>query len=121
MPKRSVAEVNEARVELAKILHSSPVRQGKRVIYGLVRHVSKSGMMREISLFVVDGDGEMRDVTYHASCLTGWSIGRHRGVRVAGVGMDMIFHLIDTIMHATERDGGSKPSEWTKHYRVESL
>lgn len=120
MPKRSVAEVNEARVELAKILHSSPVRQGKRVIYGLVRHVSNTGM-REISLFCVDADGEMRDITYHASCLTGWSIGRNRGVRVRGGGMDMIFHLVDCVLHATERDGGTKTSEWTKHYRVEQL
>lgn len=121
MTKRRVAEVNEARVELAKILYRSPVRQGKCVIYGLVRHVSKSGMLREISLFVVDADGEIRDVTYHASCLSGWSIGRHRGVRVHGVGMNTIFHLVDTIMHATERDGGGKPAEWFEHYRVEQL
>lgn len=117
MAKRSKEEIAHAREELKGMLARSPERHGKRTVYGIVRNVSRSGMQREISLHVVDSDGEILNISYHASCLVGWSLGKHGGVRVAGCGMDMIFYLVATLMHAIDGDGVG----WIKHFRMEQL
>lgn len=114
--KRSKSEIAEAAESLRALLASIPVDQyGKRTIHGLVRHVSASGMMREISLFAVTPDG-LRDLTYYVSCVTGWGIGKKRGVRVSGCGMDMIFHLADSAIGAI-----GERADWQRVYRIEQI
>lgn len=114
--RRTKSEITEAAESLQAILADVPEKHGKKAVHGIVRHVSSSGMSREISLLVETPDG-LRDITYHASVLTGWSIGKHRGVRVAGCGMDMIFHLFDCVQAAL----GNGAISWQKTYRVEQL
>lgn len=60
----------------------------------ILRHCSRSGMSRSISLVAQVG-GELIDLDYHAARAMGDSIdNRHGGLRVSGCGMDMGFHLV---------------------------
>jgi hypothetical protein len=82
-------------------------------VYTLVRHVSTSGMSRDISLFVAQG-GEIVDVTYYAAHAIGWRLVERNGrraIRVQGAGMDMGFHTVYTLASvlyrgAVEGDAG---------------
>ena len=62
-------------------------------VYTVLKHVSRSGMMRHIQLKLVR-DGDICDITYHAACAMGDSIAKDGGIRVSGCGMDMGFALI---------------------------
>jgi hypothetical protein len=75
-------------------------------VYTLVRHVSASGMSRDISLFVAIG-GEIVDITYYAAHAIGWRLVERNGrraIRVGGCGMDMGFHTVYTLASVLYRD-----------------
>ena len=82
-------------------------------VYTLIRHVSSSGMSRDISLFIAQG-GEIIDITYYAAHAIGWRLverNGHRAIRVSGCGMDMGFHTVYTLSSvlyrgAVEGDAG---------------
>lgn len=66
----------------------------------VLRHVSRSGMSRDISLFVVDADGELVNVTFYAAQVLGETPRDRDGqrvIRVNGCGMDMGFHLVYSV------------------------
>jgi hypothetical protein len=71
------------------------VREGAKV-YTILRHVSASGMSRDISLVVAQGD-EIIDITYYAAHALGDKLiasKGHRAIRQGGCGMDMGFNLV---------------------------
>jgi hypothetical protein len=71
------------------------LREGDKV-YTILRHVSASGMSRDISLVIAQGD-EIIDVTYYVAHAMGEKVSEskgHRVIRVNGCGMDMGFHLV---------------------------
>lgn len=85
-----------------------------------VEHVSKSGMMRIISIRGYDRDesgkvilhektGEPYEVhpNYAAATALGWPLARagRDGIKVSGCGMDMCFHLVYTLSHVIHGDG----------------
>lgn len=73
----------------------------------VVRHVTRSGMSRSISVLTADSDGEIRDVSYDVARVLDWSMDRDNGgVRVQGCGMDMAFHLVYTMSRAIHADTG---------------
>jgi hypothetical protein len=82
-------------------------------VYTLVRHVSASGMSRDLSLFVAI-NGEIIDITYYAAHAIGWRLVERNGrraIRVHGAGMDMGFHTVYTLASvlyrgAVEGDAG---------------
>jgi hypothetical protein len=89
-------------------------------VYTLVRHISASGMSRDISLFVAI-NGEIMDITYYAAHAIGWRLVERNGrraIRVQGAGMDMGFHTVYTLARvlyrgAVEGDAGySLRHEW---------
>jgi len=86
------AEKEEAKAELLK-----RVKPGATV-YTILRHVSRSGMRREIDCFVLDRNGG-RPVylSGHAATLLGYrrSLNKeHFALIVDGCGMDMGFHVV---------------------------
>lgn len=88
MTKAQQSEQQEARETLRKLLPP-----GSRV-GTILRHVSRSGMSRSISVVVQDEDG-IRDVSYLVARALGDKLDRDRGgVRVGGCGMDMGFSLV---------------------------
>ena len=92
----------------------------KPVIHTVLRHVSQSGMSRDISLKLVDKDGDLVDITYTASEAMGEKVKDRNGwrvIRVNGCGMDMGFHLVynlsyELYKHDTERAGYVIRHEW---------
>lgn len=89
------------------------VKQGQ-TIYTILRSVSSSGMSRNISLLCVT-EGELCDITYYAAAALGWKLtetnGR-RAIRVQGVGMDMGFHLVDSLSYALYGEGYKLEQAW---------
>jgi hypothetical protein len=82
----------EAIQELTNILNSIPTD----TIYTVLRHVSTSGMQREISIRMLDA-GRIISLDWLVATATGRRIGKHNGLVVKGCGMDMGFHLVDQL------------------------
>lgn len=63
-------------------------------VYVQQRHVSRSGMLRVLRLYVIR-DNELLDITHHVNEVLRWGFDRNRwGVKVSGCGMDMHFHTV---------------------------
>lgn len=74
-------------------------------VYTLVRHVTKSGMSRSISLFIVKG-GEIVCVDWYASKAMGRKRDdKHGGLKIKGCGMDMSFALVYDLGRTLFPDG----------------
>lgn len=97
---------SEARARLLEWLEP-----GSRVAT-LVRHVSRSGMQREISLYTATLDNGKPEITcldYWAIRLLDHKIGKHGGIVVGGCGMDMGFKLVYDLGSMLWPNGTSKP------------
>jgi len=84
----------EAAQELGNILSTIPTD----TIYTVIRHVSASGMQREISVKMIDA-GRIIHLDYLVSTALGRKLGKHGGIVIKGCGMDMGFHLVENINH----------------------
>lgn len=82
----------EAQQELTNILKDVKAD----TIYTVLRHVSSSGMQREISVRMIDA-GRIISLDWLIANAMGYRIGNHNGLVVKGCGMDMGFHLVDSI------------------------
>ena len=84
-------------------------------VYTILDSVAPSGMSRKIRL-VVFKDGLIFHPNYAASTLLKWRLLRglcgNDCIRVQGCGMDMGFHLVDTLSHALYGDNGNLRQEW---------
>ena len=68
----------------------------KQTIFTIVKHVSSSGMSRDIGVYIVNA-GKIQDISFYISNILGWKRSKNGGVRVSGCGMDMGFHLVYTL------------------------
>lgn len=101
--KGYAARQEYARAELRKI-----IKPGQKV-YTILRSVSKSGMSRDISLFVIH-KGELRNIDCLTSDATGIAESRNGpGIRMGGCGMDMGFSLVYNLGMALWPKGTRKP------------
>lgn len=99
MPSYTVPEVNQALEQLRAWLKPGDT------VFTIVRHVSRSGMSRSISVFA-SIDGQPQDITYQASRVIGESVDqKHGGIRMGGCGMDMGFALVYALSRSLFRDG----------------
>lgn len=85
-------EQQQAQTELIKILNEI----NSDTIYTVIRHVSNSGMQREISVKMIDA-GRIIHLDWLASTALGMKIGKHNGIVIKGCGMDMGFAIVDNI------------------------
>lgn len=74
-------------------------------VYTILRHVSRSGMQREIGVLASLGEGDFRHPNYAVSKALGWPQGKSDSVKVGGCGMDMGFHLAYTVSAVCYRGG----------------
>ena len=102
MPKSTRTQEDIARAR-SRLIALCPV---KTKVYGLVRHVARSGMSRDISFFVVH-DGTIVDITRSIGVLCNIRIkyGWHDTIVVRGCGMDMIGATTYEIGRALYPDG----------------
>ena len=90
--------------ELSAILEATPTD----TIYTVLRHVSSSGMQREISVKMIDA-GRIIHLDWLVSQALDYRQGKHNGIVIKGCGMDMGFHLVHTLL------GACKPSKQFRH------
>lgn len=74
-------------------------------IYTVLRHVSRSGMQREIDLRKVGEDGEIMWLSGMAARAMGDRLGKRDGIVVGGCGMDMGFHLVYNLSRVLFKGG----------------
>lgn len=100
-PSKKEIEKQEAIAELREML---PVGA---TVYTVLRHVSKSGMSRDISLHIVTQDS-IRTITYLAALALGdkvKEVGGVSAIRVNGCGMDMGWNLVYCLSNALYPNG----------------
>lgn len=88
-------EQESARRYLLSILE----RQEKPTLYTSLKHVSSSGMSRDMKVLTAL-DGQILDVTWYVGRLGIGTIKERNGqrvIRVGGCGMDMGFHVVYSI------------------------
>lgn len=76
--------------------------------YTVLRHVSRSGMLREIDVLAFDcedGKVQKRWLSYRVAALLGRTLGDRDGIRETGAGMDMGFHLVYSLSRRLYADG----------------
>lgn len=97
LTKRAAAELERsAAIDRLRIIFAG---DDKPVIHTITRHVSSSGMTRDISLIYVKG-GAAFNITYSAALALEWPLSEksgNRAIRVQGAGMDMGFHTVYTL------------------------
>lgn len=84
-------------------------------VYTILRHVSKSGMTRDIGLVVFQKGHEYPiHPNWSASKVLKWPLktGSHDAIRIGGCGMDMGFHLVYTLSSILYGDGYALKQEW---------
>lgn len=91
-------------------------RNESPVVYCVLRHVSRSGMMRAIDFYVQGTDGMSR-ITWSMHEALGWSYSnKYDALVVDGCGMDMGFHAVYTLsatLYGHADEGGYKlSSRW---------
>ena len=103
MARMTKADKEERENALATLREA--LRPGDTV-YTDLKHVSRSGMLREIKCIVTGkNDGQPWDITYFVACVIGERIGGHGGVRVTGCGMDMGFATVYNLSRYLFPDG----------------
>jgi hypothetical protein len=103
MSKRTEAERHKAADQLRDGYGLEP----GSVVLTLLRHVSRSGMTRDISVYLPDPDGGIpANVSGLVARATGNRFGPDRdAVRIGGAGMDMGFALVYDLSRVMFRDG----------------
>ena len=98
MTTKKEREILEAKQELLKTLKPGDT------LYTKVNHVSRSGMMRHIDVYVMR-DNSPQWLTYWVSKLLQWPLAKHdNGIKVSGCGMDMGFHLVYSTSYSLFHD-----------------
>ena len=77
-----------------RALVSSMNPQKDNTIVASVKHVSSSGMSREIGFAMITSQGHLFNMTYCMSKLAECKLNDNHTIRVGGCGMDMIFHSL---------------------------
>lgn len=98
MSKHTQAEKTEAIAKLREWLKPGDT------VYTILRHVSRSGMQREISV-VINRDGEMLHPNYSVAKALGYRQGKSDGIIMGGCGMDMGFALVYNLSRALFAEG----------------
>jgi len=110
-----IEQIELCREQLDEILEvASKDHRGRPVIYCLIRHVSRSGMSRTISLHYIDLETqELRQLNYVGAVLLGLPLDELRdGIKVTGCGMDMGFHLVSTLSRLIGGGDNSLEHHW---------
>lgn len=82
-------------------------------IYAKVEHVSRSGMSRTMSFYMIE-DGELINITHVISQALDYKLNENSWtIRVQGCGMDMIFFVLNRFANVLKFK--HKPV-WVEHY-----
>lgn len=83
-----------------------------QTVYCVLRHVSRSGVRREIALFVIH-ENRMQVISGWVSDVLEMPINRDNlGIKIDGCGMDMGFHVVYNLASVLYGNGYQLKSEW---------
>ena len=97
MTKRERAERDEALAKLREWIKPGDT------VYTILRHVSRSGMQREIGVVLMRENGDLHP-NYLVAQAIGAKLGKRDGIIVGGCGMDMGYHIVYSLSSALFRD-----------------
>jgi len=103
--KKSEQEKLEAITSIKKYFDNPPINDYQKVreyftVYTKLDHVSKSGMMRVIDLYVIRDNVPLR-ISWSAALATGYKYNqKHEGMQMDGCGMDMGFAAVYALSRA---------------------
>lgn len=84
-------------------------------VYTLLRHVSRSGMQRQISVVAIIDKDDVRHPNYSVSRVLGYRLnkgGMHDAIIVNGAGMDMGFEIAYSLASKLYGDGYALKHQW---------
>lgn len=93
----------QALEQLSNIFNSTPWDDS---VYAVLRHVSSSGMSRNIDFYVIR-DNQPRYITGLIAQALDYKLSKNGGLTVGGCGMDMGFHVIYTLSSMLYKSDGS--------------
>ena len=104
MARYSKTEREDAKARLLEMLSPGDT------IYTVLRHVSKSGMMRAIDVYAFSPDPEYGTTKLRLSSLVAAAADmnyseKHEAIRADGCGMDMGYHIMTNLGRALFPDG----------------
>src|SRR5688572_13374335 len=99
----------EARTKLRELLPPGTM------VHTVLRHCSRSGMMRSIST-IIQSKEEPWDITYLVARACGWNMDqKNGGIKIGGAGMDMGFEIVYVLSRTLYPQGfdciGYKPGD----------
>jgi hypothetical protein len=107
-------EIEKQREQLKNLVEQNGMR-----IHTVLRHISTSGMQREISPVIICRDGSIRHIAYALACIAGYAYTEKHGHAanvVKGCGMDTGFDLVYNVsgaLYPNDERGAYKISqEW---------
>lgn len=106
MPKATKAEIEE-QTEILKEWFPKGA-----TVYTVLRHMSASGMSREIGVVAIIGKDDIRHPNHAVSTVLGWPRSKGDGVKVSGCGMDMGLHLVYALASKLYGDGYALNQRW---------
>jgi hypothetical protein len=80
------------------------LKKGNYTVFCNLKHVSKSGMSRDIQFFTIVNN-EPCYLTYSIAEVLGYKMKDNEGLRVGGCGMDMGFHVVNSLSIALYCNG----------------
>jgi hypothetical protein len=120
LTKKALAERDrdECREVLRKLLPPGST------VYTVLKHVSSSGMLRHISLCIAvlderTGKPVIEDISWRVAQLLNYRRADNGGLKVSGAGMDMGYHLVNTLsyaLHGYESQGKGREAEERREF-----
>ncbi|MDE1866583.1 MAG: hypothetical protein KGI08_02585 [Thaumarchaeota archaeon] len=101
------------RQDRARAVLNSWINPGDTV-YTVLKHVSTSGMMRHISLYICL-NGKIVDISWHAAQVLDYKRADNGGLKIGGGGMDMGYHLVYSLASVLFKDGFQCPGHNCPH------
>jgi hypothetical protein len=106
LTKRQIAEQEEAKEELRKIIPPGST------VYTILHQVSRSGMSRHIGVRCIQNDDNGKPFIRYLDGLVARALGeriaKNGGLVVGGCGMDMGFHIVNCLSYCLH---GNKPEQ----------
>ena len=108
--KHTRTEIDAIKADLRSILPPGST------VYTILRHVSRSGMQRRISLLAVV-NGTISQLDGLAKDALGWRTHKEGGIVANGCGMDMGFDLVYRLGRALYQTAGGADAGYTFNHR----
>lgn len=107
--KRISAKIGKEKLRVKAIEHLRAILVPGAKVYCILRNVSRSGMSRQISFYIVGRDREPYDISGWVADALDYPWADSGALKVSGGGMDMGFEVVSNLGAALWPNGTPKP------------